>query len=198
MCAENSTLNYLLFLFQLEGQRNSDVVGFSPSEMATILPCLNLIHWGYTINSGNLATVIDTLKFQSTVGLRKDAIMQIRDAFLTTDVGRWVADHPEVWFTLFPSLDVLKISATEVMDAIDYNADIRESISHLRRYLQECEEGLVVDPEDSKTYKVEDFVAAVTGQVVLEANLCVPYRKRQEFPENRKHAITNQIRVRRK
>ena len=58
--------------------------------------------------------------------------MRIHDGFLNTDVGRWVSDHPEVWHLLFPSLEVLEISATEVMDAIDYNTDITESIVHVR------------------------------------------------------------------
>ena len=64
----------------------------------------------------------------------------MRQAFLTTDTGRWVSAHPELWGSLFPPMSSLRVTADNIMEALVYGEQVDSQLIYLRRNLETLED----------------------------------------------------------
>ena len=97
--------------------------------------------WGYEITLDTAPVALDFVKIHATVGYREASLHQFREAFLATDVGRWVSCHENMLDDIFPPKYPTELTADDLMGMIDGPNEYPQVLSMLRNFLGKYEAG---------------------------------------------------------
>ena len=109
--------------------------------------------WGSPITTSNASAALDYIKLYDTVNCREASLLQFREAFIVTDIGRWLAAHDDQVNVIFPQ-HFPDMTVDEIMACVDGPETYPEGQVMLRLFLLGFEAGSTVffPLADSKGY----------------------------------------------